>query len=462
MTAPNLPILDTNYVIETASVGDVIGRISVSDPDGDALAVAIVDAFGDTDLASPFQLVFDPVANSYKLVVRDPSKINFETVGPTISLRIKVADATQAVIKDFTLTIVDVNEAPTDITISSRSVEEHAAAGTWIADIGGTDPDAGDVLSYSLKDAATSPFEVVRNAAGVYQLRVKDGSLIDYASDPDKKIDVTIVAHDRFGLTTEKTFMLDILDVNHAPTDILLDNSTILEHALEGQAVGRLAAIDPDAGDIFTYTLLNDAGGRFKIVNNILRVADGLRIDFEQQRTHNVEVLVTDSEGGTFQKTFTISVRNAAIEIVYGSSGDDLIVSGGGDDFLSGGDGNDTLISGRGYDELIGGDGNDVFVFNDATGEVSNTDLIMDFDTDHDVFHLVQEDFSALEGYGPLSEQAFHLGTSAQTESHHIIYDRSSGELYYDVDGSREDYAPVLIAIIDNHADLRASNFFVV
>jgi uncharacterized lipoprotein YbaY len=461
MTAPRLPVLDTNYVAETAATGTVIGRVTVSDPDGDLLTVSLVDAFGDTDLASAFALVFDPVALNYTVVVRDASKINYETMGGTIHLRIKVADATQAVIKDFPITIVDVNEAPTDIVLSNRSVEEHAAAGTWIATISGTDQDAGDVLSYALKDAATSPFAIVQNASGVYELRVKDGSLIDYATDPDKKIDVTVVASDKYGLTTEKTFALDILDVNHPPTDILLENSTVLEHTIPNAAVGRLSAVDPDSGETFTYSLIDDAGGRFKIVDNILRVADGLKIDFEQQKVHNLKVLVTDSGGKTFEKTFIISVRNADVEVVHGSSGDDLIVSGDGDDFLGGETGNDTLASGGGTDVLTGGAGHDVFLFN--TGSTGGIDIITDFNASEDQMHLLSyNEFFFLGERGQLPDGFFHVGTTALTALQRILYDRDSGNLYYDLDGSGNEFDPVLFAILENRADLRASHFFVV
>jgi len=460
MTVPNLPILDTNYVIETASIGDVIGRISVSDPDGDTLTVSIVDAFGDTDLASAFQLVFDPVANNYKLVVRDPSKINFETVGPTISLRIKVNDATQAVIKDFALSIVDVNEAPTDITISSRSVDEHAASGTWIADIGGIDQDAGDVLSYSLKDAATSPFEIVQNAAGIYQLRVKDGSLIDYASDPDKKIDVTLVAHDRFGLTTEKTFMLDILDVNHAPTDIQISSNWARELSHVGYVVGQLSTVDSDLGDTFTYTLVDDAGGRFYLEGDKIKVKDGILLDFEQQRSHHIKVQALDNAGASFEKTLTLTVKDWLNEYAIGTDGADVLVGGVGDDYFDGGKGNDTLIGSYGYNTLIGGEGSDAFIFNDPLIQ-GEFDIIEDFTVGQDKIYLAAEAFM-LERTGSLASDLFVIGTEAELESQRFIYDSATGMLYYDADGVGAIEGKMELAIFSNRPHLTVSDFMVI
>ncbi|MCG7394871.1 hypothetical protein MHY87_18380 [Microvirga sp. ACRRW] len=462
MAAPNLPALDTNWLLETYANGTVIGRISVSDPDGDALAVSIVDAFGDTDLTSAFELVYEPATGQYKLVVKDATKINFETVGPTLNLRIKVADATQAVIKDFALTVVDVNEAPTNIVISSRSVDEHAAAGTWIADIGGSDQDAGDVLSYSLKDAATSPFEIVRNAAGVYQLRVKDGSLIDYASDPDKMIDVTIVATDRYGLKIEKTFALDIREVNHAPTDILIDNADVRELSYDGLVIGQLSTLDEDAGDSFTYSLIDDAGGRFYVDGNELRVKNGYKLDSEQASSHEIRVLVTDGSGASFEKTISIYVMDWLDEYTGGSDANDYFRGGLGADRLSGGKGDDTLVGSYGQDVLTGGEGKDVFVF-DTRAYTANRDIVVDFTVGEDKIHLTGSLFKleALTG-GGLTEATFHLGPVATSTSQRILYDIETGRLFYDGDGSRELSAPVLIATFLNKQALTMNDFLVI
>lgn len=463
MTAPNLPSLDTNWVAETVTNGTVIGRIAASDPDGDPVSVSIVDAFGDTDLTGAFELVYDPETGTYKLVVRDVTKLNYETVGGSIDLRIKVADATQAVYKTFAITIVDVNEAPTNIVISSRSVEEHAAAGTWIADISGFDQDAGDVLSYSIKDAASSPFEVVMNAAGVSQLRVKDGSLIDYASDPDKKIDVTLVATDRYGLTVEKTFSLDIVDVNYAPTDIEISDNAVREVGFEDAFIGELSAIDSDPDDTFTYTLLDDAGGRFYLNGIELRVKDGLKIDFEQQREHDIIVQVTDKAGATFQKTLEIVVLDTYGEVVYGTSADEIFKAGLGNDFLDGGSGNDTLSGGHGRDTLTGGEGEDVFLFERAPA-LSVRSTITDFIVGEDQIWLKASVFNlptALE-LGSLAEKRFALTGEAYTRSTRIIYDQATGKLYYDADGSGTSIEQVEIATFTNKPHLSVSDFIVV
>jgi Ca2+-binding RTX toxin-like protein len=231
-----------------------------------------------------------------------------------------------------------------------------------VANLSGLNPDHDDVLSYTLKDAATSPFAIVRNAAGSYELRVRDGSLIDYDNDPDHKIEVTVIASDSYGLATEKTFMLDIQDVNHAPTDIRFSDIYVREHMPIGLIVGQFSAEDQD-GDALTYTLIDDGGGRVYLDGSALLVKDHTKIDFEQARSFFVTVSVSDGKGPAVEKTFEIGVANLIQEVVRGTSGDNLIRGGDGSDRFDGAGGTDTLSGGGKSDFLTGGTGQDVFLF---------------------------------------------------------------------------------------------------
>ena len=98
--------------------------------------------------------------------------------------------------------------------------------------------------------------------------------------------------------------------VNDPPTDLSLSSSSVKENAASGTLVGLLSAVDPDAGDSHTYTLVNNAGGRFGISGNQLVVANGSLLNFEAGTSHNITVRVTDSGGETYDESFTISVQN--------------------------------------------------------------------------------------------------------------------------------------------------------
>ena len=192
-----------------------------------------------------------------------------------------------------------------------------------------------------------------------------------------------------------------------------LDGSNVVEHALPGTVVGTVTATDPDIGDTFAYSLLDDASGRFTIdsATGELTVSDNAQLDFETQASHSVTVEVTDNAGATYSESFTIDLidvnemlgSSSADNIsgtqladviqglagndqisggegddrIYGDAGDDQLQGNAGDDYLDGGEGadqldggagDDILNGGLGDDQLIGGDGNDIFIFEQGDG----------------------------------------------------------------------------------------------
>jgi len=136
------------------------------------------------------------------------------------------------------------------------------------------------------------------------------------------------------------------------------------------------------------------------------------------------------------------------------------LIGSGLADTLSGGAGDDTLTGGLGKDVLSGGDGADIFVFSSALNARTNVDTITDFTTGEDKIQLNKAIFTALTG-DDLSD-AFFSGTKAANFDQHIIYNQTSGALYYDADGSGKG-ASVQIALIgvSNHAELHTSDFAV-
>ena len=89
--------------------------------------------------------------------------------------------------------------------------------------------------------------------------------------------------------------------------------SSIPENAPDGRYVGTVSATDPNTGETFTYSLLDDAGGRFDINGSTgeITVADGSLLDYESATSHDITVRVTDSGGLTYDEAFTVNLSNA-------------------------------------------------------------------------------------------------------------------------------------------------------
>jgi Ca2+-binding RTX toxin-like protein len=163
-------------------------------------------------------------------------------------------------------------------------------------------------------------------------------------------------------LTDTDTVAITVGASNQAPTDILLSNTNVNEFAANGTVVGSLSDVDPNQGDTASFSLLNDAGGRFAVSGSNLVVANYILLDFEQSAAHGISLRVTDSGGLTFDKAFTIGVNDVNPETVGGTAADDKVVGGALDDNINGGPGNDTIIGGAGNDRLGGGSGDDAIV----------------------------------------------------------------------------------------------------
>ena len=157
---------------------------------------------------------------------------------------------------------------------------------------------------------------------------------------------------------------------------------------------------------------------------------------------------------------------NAGANLLTGTAFDDILAGCAGNDTLTGGDGNDTLIGGKGNDRLTGGDGSDCFVFNTDPNASSNKDTITDFQSGTDTLQFSKAIFTGLGAIeGELSADQFWSGAGvvkAHDSSDRIIYNTSTGALYYDADGTGS-IAAVQVAIIGtSHPVLLASDFHII
>ena len=99
-----------------------------------------------------------------------------------------------------------------------------------------------------------------------------------------------------------------------------MSNTVINENPPRDALVGTVFAGDPDFNQTLVYTLIDGAGGRFKLDGNKLKVAlsnddclkiggDSCKLNYEKQRNHTVSMRATDN-GNPPQSTETrLSIR---------------------------------------------------------------------------------------------------------------------------------------------------------
>lgn len=152
---------------------------------------------------------------------------------------------------------------------------------------------------------------------------------------------------------------------------------------------------------------------------------------------------------------------NALDNEIAGNTGNNRLDGKAGDDTLDGGGGNDVLIGGLGNDVLTGGAGDDIFRFDTRLSASSNVDQITDFGGG-DRIQLENAVFNRLRSTGTLSDDFFVSGDGAVAldANDHVIYDSSTGALYYDPDGSGS-AAMVQFATLTGAPSLSASDILV-
>ncbi|MER9745661.1 cadherin repeat domain-containing protein, partial [Mesorhizobium sp. M0187] len=125
---------------------------------------------------------------------------------------------------------------------------------------------------------------------------------------------ITVQASDGAGPTTAQTFTIAVTDVDPStPTDT--DGATggsVAEGAINGTAVGITANSTDPNGPAVTYSLSDNAGGRFAIdaTTGVVTVANAALLNFEDATSHTITVQASDGAGPTTAQTFTINVTD--------------------------------------------------------------------------------------------------------------------------------------------------------
>ncbi len=99
---------------------------------------------------------------------------------------------------------------------------------------------------------------------------------------------------------------------NDSPIYTGLSNSSVAENQPAGTTVGRLDAIEPDAGDAHTFTLVPGAGdidnSSFTITGNTLKA--NATFDYEAKSAYSIRVRAMDIGGLWHEEALTINVTN--------------------------------------------------------------------------------------------------------------------------------------------------------
>lgn len=296
--------LSDNTIDENLSSDTDIGTFSNNDPDtGETYTYSLVSGTGGDDNSS---FTLDGIT------LKSNAVFDYETKS-SYSIRVQVDDGYNGIYsKPFTITIIDQpeNNPPTDISISSSSINENMAVGEIVGSFSSVDADAGDSHSYSLVSGTGSTdndsFSISGNnllTAEIFNFEDKSTYNIRVQTDDGHP-----------GGTFSKAFTVTIIDVpeNNPPTDITLSSDNVDENESCGTVVGTLSTADADTGDSHTYSFVTGTGDTDNSLFNINgnNLTTKVIFNYESLHEYSVRIKTTDGAGISFEKYFNIYIND--------------------------------------------------------------------------------------------------------------------------------------------------------
>ena len=241
-----------------------------TDVDDTTLTYTIVSANGNPP---PTWLSFD-VATSQ--LTGTPTN---DEVG-NYNLLIRVADAVGLFVTlPFQLSVLNVNDAPSDIQLIGTTVIENSS-GVFLGTVFATDKDRSDQFTWQVFDQR---FAIIGN-----QLFLASGSRLNFESTPlvDIQIQVTDSGTPPLSLTLTKT--IEVLDVNEFSPGLRPTTFDIPESTLSGTDIGFLAAPDGDTSNRVRFRFIGTPPALFSLDGNTGRLSlkPGASLNHESNVTY--------------------------------------------------------------------------------------------------------------------------------------------------------------------------------
>ncbi len=291
-------ILINNYTIdENMPVGTSIGTLTVID----------------NDLADTHTLTIEPGLDSASVtivgnVLYSNASYNFE-LKDSIFVNIRATDPYAAYyVKTFTVVVNDINDVPTDIALSTDSIQELSPISTLIGNFSSTDEDAGATHSYVLTTGTGDVDNALFTISGNQLL-----SNLSYTYT-GQTYSLRVRSTDNGGLFVEKVFLVKVYNRNETPLDIILDTTSISEDNDYMFHISKIRTIDNDNPDEFTYALVLGSGdsdnSEFEVQNDKLVILT--KTNYDVKDVYHIRLRSTDLEGLFVEKSFDITINDVA------------------------------------------------------------------------------------------------------------------------------------------------------
>ncbi|MEZ4514867.1 MAG: cadherin-like domain-containing protein [Chloroflexota bacterium] len=269
--------IEQKFTIKVVDVNEpgtavMLSASEVEENKPDGTEVGTISVTGDPDATSNYTLQLTSGGGSFQITTESKLvtkvALDHETT-PTIAIKIQATDSTDPEIKleqEFTITINDINEAPTAIFLEPSSVEEGKVS-VSVGTLSAADPDPGDLHTFTLVegdgDADNDKFRIVNRN----QLHTDEE--LDY--DTQITYSILVQVSDHTDPSKAKTFKqpLTVTSENVEEPPNVITNTGELIHVSQADLAdpnfsfpdiqitrSALEATDPEGATV-TYTIVN-------------------------------------------------------------------------------------------------------------------------------------------------------------------------------------------------------------
>ncbi|MFM6010240.1 MAG: choice-of-anchor I family protein, partial [Dolichospermum sp.] len=335
------------------------------------------------DISNPTQPTFVQYINTPEDVAVEGVTFISAADSPTGKPLLVTANEVSKTVAIFEINI-DLNQAPTDLSLSATNVNENVVVNTIIGTFSSTDVNTDDTFTYSLVSGTgsidNSSFTIIGN-----QLQINVSPDFETKSSYNIRVKTT----DNGGLTFEKALTINVNDLNEIVGNANNNNllGTTGNDYIDGKAGND--TLNGGAGvDILIGGTENDT---YMIDTNTDTITENL-----SEGTDTVISSVTYNLGSNLE-----NLTLTGITAINGT-GNSL------NNTIKGNSGNNTLDGSAGNDTLIGGIGNDIYIIDsigDVVTEAANqgTDLVQSsvtYTLSNNLENLTLTGIAAINGTG--------------------------------------------------------------
>ena len=366
----------TNNTVAENQPNVLIGNLSAVDSAGDTHTFSI-QAGGNGNLFT---------INGNQLRV-GATGLNFEALGGSATVNIRVQDqGSLTFTKQFTITVIDVNEAPTITASGPFTIAENSANTTAVGTVGSTDPDGSapfNTRNFSIASGNTNGAFAINASTGA--ITVVNSAALNFETTNSVTLTISLTDGGSPALSAaNQTVTINVSDVNEAPTITASGPFTVAENSGNGTAVGTMGSSDPDGtapNNTRNFSIASgNTNGAFSINSSTgaISVANPGALNFET--TTSFTLIIALSDGGSpalsaANQTVTINVSdvneaptilaNQAFSVPENSSNNTLVGLVGSNDPDQTAPNNSRTFT------ITGGNTGNAFSINPSNGQIS-------------------------------------------------------------------------------------------